>query len=93
MGLGAQTPPYTSPSSGDWAGRPGDENICSLVSLQPKGKAGCHAHSHPRNNASINNCFNCVSLSIFPRGTSEPVCFGTSEWGWYYPLGTQPGWW
>lgn len=56
----AEFPPHTSPSSGDWAGSPGNENTCSLVLLQPKRKARCHAHPLPRNNASINNCFNCM---------------------------------
>ena len=51
--------------AGAWAGSPGDENICSLVLLQPKGKGRCHTHPHPRNNTSINNCFNCMRASAY----------------------------
>lgn len=51
--------------AGAWAGSPGDENICSLVLLQPKGKGRCHTHPHPRSNTSINNCFNCMQASAY----------------------------
>ena len=51
--------------AGAWAGSPRDENICSLVLLQPKGKGRCHAHPHPRNNASINNGLNCTRVSAY----------------------------
>lgn len=38
VGVGAQTPPYTSPSSGNWAGSPGGEHMFSCFA-PAKGKS------------------------------------------------------